>query len=649
MRYFLFLVFINYYPTTFSQSSPKPESSTDFKVGYTNIITIDSGRIYKQNTSTGTNLHFRPIEIDFWYPAIEPSTSLPEQYGYFLNLLQQRSNRFQDDTIYNEMTTGLIEYVSSNLHIRDTSALMRLPTVSNLNAIPYPKRFPLLVYMCSYNGMSYENLALFEWLAAHGYLVACITSVGRYPGNMSTRLSDLMEQVADADFTILYLKAGKQVDTTRIGAIGYSWGGLASLTLAMNNTNIKCLLSLDGSELHYYGDSKDEDGNFDQITNSSYCRSKKLSVPYSYLESGFKQSDQAADSIFPISTFLGGQKSYIHFPKATHEDFSYLTSLGQKVRGMNFSGSIPYIPYREFALYFFDENLKGRKNELFPFLDSLYRNRIADSSYPVVKFKKDLIVVKGNIIDGKNGDPLAFVNVGIRNKNTGTVSEQNGDFQVKIDPALKDDSLTFSMAGFHSLVISITDFIASPKLIIVSLKEKITELKEVIITSKAVQTEIRGNTTTSRFVNIGLPLKFLGSETAIKLHLGRKPVLFKSFSFNISENRLDSAVFRMNIYSIRNGVPFENILHQNILIPVGKQTGKYTVSLKDYKIVLDGDVLLSLEWIQGSSSGHGNGAIFLSAGFLNSNTWHRLTSQAEWKKAPGLGVGLNVIIQHLQY
>jgi BAAT / Acyl-CoA thioester hydrolase C terminal len=287
MRYFLFLVFLNYYPTTFSQSTPRPESSTDFKVGYTNIITIDSGRIYKQNTSIGTKLHFRPIEIDFWYPAIEPITTLPAQYGYFLNLLQQRSNRFQDDTVYNEMTTGLVAYLSSNLNISDTSKLIHLPTVSYANATPFSERSPLIVYLCSYNGMSYENVALFEWLAAHGYLIACITSVGRYPGNMSTRLPDLMEQVADADFAIRYLTAGKQADTTRIGVIGYSWGGLAALILTMNSPNIKCLLSLDGSELHYYGDSKDEDRDFDQIINSSYCQARKLSVPYSYLESGF--------------------------------------------------------------------------------------------------------------------------------------------------------------------------------------------------------------------------------------------------------------------------------------------------------------------------------------------------------------------------
>ncbi|HEX9503153.1 MAG TPA: hypothetical protein VF974_02420 [Patescibacteria group bacterium] len=63
---------------------------------------------------------------------------------------------------------------------------------------------------------------------------------------------------------------------------------------------------------------------------------------------------------------------------------------------------------------------------------------------------------------------------------------------------------------------------------------------------------------------------------------------------------------------------------------------------------MKGNILISLEWIEGSSSGPEKGAIFLSAGFLNSATWHRLTSQGEWKKASGIGVGFNALIQKLK-
>ena len=42
-----------------------------YLAGYQNIITTDSTRIYKPGTSQSEKLHYRPIEIDVWYPAKE--------------------------------------------------------------------------------------------------------------------------------------------------------------------------------------------------------------------------------------------------------------------------------------------------------------------------------------------------------------------------------------------------------------------------------------------------------------------------------------------------------------------------------------------------------------------------------------------------
>ena len=623
------------------------DRAVPYKTGYRNIQAIDSGRTYKPNTAADHPLHFRPVEIDFWYPAEDPGSVPPLSYGYFLGLLQDRSNRFQDDTVYSQMSSELVNYLSVNLKIKDGSTLSGLSTHSYFNARPAPKRFPLILYFCSYNGMSYENLPLFEFLASQGFLVACITSVGRYPGNMSTQMPDLMEQEKDGEFALRYLKTERNLDTTNTGVLGYSWGGLAAMILAMQNSQVKCLLSLDGSEMHYYGDTKEEDLDFDQLRNSPGFNLKKLNIPYAYLESGFKQSDQDADSVFNMMRSYSGQKLYVHFPKAVHEDFSGLPSLVNKMNRPDPAAPVLYPQFQQLALYYFDRHLKERNNLLPLCLDSVFRSGMGDSVYPVVKTIRDGIRITGRIVDDKNREGLAYVNIGIQNKNTGTVSAPDGRFQLKIDSVLQHDSLHFSMAGYQSLTVSVAELLKKSRPFVISLKGNVSGLKEVVITAKAMKTQIRGNRTTSTFVSIGLPLRFLGSETGIRLSLGKKPVVLKSFSFNISYNRVDTAVFRLNIYNFKGGSPHENILHQNILVPLGKQTGRYTLDLTDYKLVLSGDVLISMEFIEGSYSRAGNGAIFLSAGFLNSATWHRLTSQAAWKKASGLGVGFNVVLQKL--
>jgi hypothetical protein len=272
---------------------------------------------------------------------------------------------------------------------------------------------------------------------------------------------------------------------------------------------------------------------------------------------------------------------------------------------------------------------------------------MGDSTYPVIKTdKRNSLLLKGKIVD-PDRIGLAYVNIGIANKNLGTVSKRDGSFQININSELLSDSLTISMAGYQTQTIAISKLIHKPKPLSISLKEKFTELNEVVITKKTLPVKILGNTTTSNFISVGLPLKFLGSEVGVKINLGKNPVLLKKFSFNVSGNRLDTAIFRMNIYSIKKGMPFDNILQKNILVHVGKQTGLYTIDLTDYKLKMKGDIFLSLEWIEGSSNNLEPGAIFLSAGFLNSSTWHRITSQGEWKKAPGLGVGLNLEVEKL--
>ena len=185
MKYLIFL--IGFLSQTFNIFSQRIQPTSTYSVGYKNIVLHDSSRIYKPNTSQPDLLHFRPIEIDVWYPAV--SQKLNDEamkYVEFVKLLQERSNRFQSDSVYKDLTSELLRYITVNLQINDTSKLLHLKTNSHKNAVLAEKTFPLIIYQCAYNGMSYENIPLFEQLANNGFIVACITSVDRYPGNMTT-------------------------------------------------------------------------------------------------------------------------------------------------------------------------------------------------------------------------------------------------------------------------------------------------------------------------------------------------------------------------------------------------------------------------------------------------------------------------------
>ena len=65
---------------------------------------------------------------------------------------------------------------------------------------------------------------------------------------------------------------------------------------------------------------------------------------------------------------------------------------------------------------------------------------------------------EGIIADIKTKEPLPFVNIGIINKNIGTVSKSDGFFSIPLKNSEKKDMIRFSMIGYKSLSQSINSF-----------------------------------------------------------------------------------------------------------------------------------------------------------------------------------------------
>jgi hypothetical protein len=214
-----------------------------------------------------------------------------------------------------------------------------------------------VVYLASYNGMGYENTHLFEDLASKGFIVVSINSIGRYPGDMTMKNADLIEQVIDADFAIKLLSKDEQVDTSKIGIVGYSWGGLAGAMLANRTPVATCLVSLDGSEFHHYGEVKQENEDFDETKNNKEFRSMHLSIPYLRLQSA-PVNDSKKDSVYDFTKKLSGNKMILIVDSAEHQDFCYLPTL-VRTSG-NCENTSEYGTITQLTESFLEDHLKGK-------------------------------------------------------------------------------------------------------------------------------------------------------------------------------------------------------------------------------------------------------------------------------------------------
>ena len=253
-------------------------------------------------------------------------------------------------------------------------------------------------------------------------------------------------------------------------------------------------------------------------------------------------------------------------------------------------------------------------------------------------------ILQGRIIDALTKEPLPFVNVGVLKKELGTVSNEDGFFFLEVPDVFAKETLRFSMIGFDQRDFQVADFEA----ILLSnntlvLAEQTTFLEEVVLTAeKKWDTRVSGNATTSKLLITGFTSNQLGNEIALFVKVKKTPAYIEGIQFSVVENIYPEVRFRVNVYSSEYRFPDENILKENIFVTLKQPEGIISVDLKEYDILVDDDVFISLEWIDEDLGSEG---LWFSAGVFGKSIYARSTSQAEWKKQRGLSLGMSVTLR----
>ncbi|HEY5748032.1 MAG TPA: alpha/beta fold hydrolase [Chryseolinea sp.] len=621
------LIFIN--------SFTAPVHAQPYPAGFKIISTYDSSRTYKPNSPLSDKLHFRPLDIDLWYPAGIVPSDTTASFSDLVYLFEKRSNFYDDTKRYDGLTDELLQYICAGLNCKDHNILKKLKTNSYVNAKPIAQPFPLIIYLAGFNGMSYENYLLFESLAKHGFVVASVSSIGAYPGNMTMDSLGVYEQINDANFVIDHLTK-KYAFSNNMGLIGYSWGGLASAIMAMTEPGkIKAVVSLDGSEQFAYGDPE-EDEKLNRIRKARFFKPEAIRASFLYLDSDIAEGDDSPDSIYNIADHILGDKYYLKIKHSKHEDFSSLSVLAPEDRIHS-----AYDVIQALTVNYMLDKLKGRNifYEKIPTED--VTKNFSQPLFARGAKAAGKMLLKGIIRDQTTNLPLPYVNIGILNKDKGTASNLKGEFQLPLLEANLHDTLRISMIGYESRDLYLKDVLQTQKHLNLHLRQKTVALDEVGIVDKKLATKVLGNKTESKFFGGKFASGDLGSELAIRIKIKNIPTYLENFSFNISYNTADTATFRVNIYDIRNGLPYKNILTRDIIARINNRTGRIDINLSDYNITVNDDFFIGLQWLEGR---HSSGVTF-SAGFVNKGTYYRKASQARWKKYP-MGVGFNVTTKY---
>jgi len=192
----------------------------------------------------------RPVRVYLWYPAAPRSSEEPMLFGRYASVAE-------DDVWPREVISTLRDSLSfgrrplaRSLAGPRLEALLDYPLRARENATPLAGPFPLILIG---QGLYYESpiaqVALSEYLAGLGFVVATSPLTGTHSPLATITLQDLETEVRDLEFVLARARRLTHVSRDRLGVAGFDMGGMAALILAMRNADVDALITMDAGVL----------------------------------------------------------------------------------------------------------------------------------------------------------------------------------------------------------------------------------------------------------------------------------------------------------------------------------------------------------------------------------------------------------------
>ena len=253
------------------------------------------------------------------------------------------------------------------------------------------------------------------------------------------------------------------------------------------------------------------------------------------------------------------------------------------------------------------------------------------------------IIIEGKVQDLKNNTNLSFANIGIANKNVGTVSNENGAFRLKlIGKENSNDTILFTYVGYKTKNVLV--YSLKSKYNIILLEPKTNVLSEVVIKPKRFRIKEIGRSASGfglMHMNVNNYYEkdvhdWLSKESGMRLAIN-KECKIKDLNFNITSNQFKSVKFRVNFYKIENGLPTELIVDKNIIFEIkDAYLGWFNVNLEHYNINFHKDtkeVVVAIQWVESKKMNEKSKYFAISTAISPfNNFYYRDKAMAKWGK-----------------
>lgn len=333
-----------------------------YAVGYKVIQKNDFSRSFGTRSDPANRVtldeHPRPLQISLWYPALNSDSStrmVYEEYVEWIGLIGKHHSPTNEtgksgkDEFYSYFTRqGVVK--------EKLDQLLTMRTAVTKNCVPEKGLYPLILFAPGIGDSPVMHTIICEYLASHGYIVACAPSMGWTSREMTPTSVCIETQARDLEYIIEFMHEYPNVDVHRTGVVGFSLGSCPALILAMRNIDIDAMVSLDGSI-----------GFNDRLAlvqESPFYNPKNVCIPLMHINvMGNKRNDLSI-----IDSLKYSLRTIVSIRGIGHVNFTSIGMIAGVLPGfwksIEQNAKIGYETLCTYTLHFLDAYIKEEKKDL---------------------------------------------------------------------------------------------------------------------------------------------------------------------------------------------------------------------------------------------------------------------------------------------
>lgn len=279
-----------------------------YAVGFSTSMTVDEDRDLDADRAG------RPIRLMVWYPAAPSDAAFLTVGAYFRHPVPADWTAPYHAALHGrDMDVASRQFSPPSDSLR--ALLLRVPVAASADAEPAIRDAPLVVHAGGRNNFQQEGIALWEYLASHGYAVVVIPQFGptlERP-RVDFTLEDLDTQARDILQAVRAAAEMPFVDASRTAILGHSSGSMAGLIAASRDPRIDLLIGLDGSTTTGEGAGL--------LDGEPFVEDIAATVVELYAQGKQDRSEALADRMAAAPVHLVGVGGGVPPALATHFDF----------------------------------------------------------------------------------------------------------------------------------------------------------------------------------------------------------------------------------------------------------------------------------------------------------------------------------------